>query len=424
MNREALVRIFDLDEEGAGLGWKEGRQFHVWGALPGELVRARVTGKRKGRFFAVAEEILEPSPRRTTPLEDHFLSCSPWQILDIGSELDLKRERVEMLLSSALGRRVEVDISQSPQIFGYRNKMEFSFLRERISLAFFQRGRRGKVELPKGCALAHPAINATSLRICSLLRESGIPASSLKSMVVRSNSNGETLAALFLRDKLERVPSFDVSAVSRLLGLRVFYSDPRSPASVITEELFDAGRSQLEEEVLGRKFLFSETCFFQVNLPAFEEALRDMLNFTSETDILYDFYAGVGTIGISSGAKRVVLVESDMEATRWAVQNAELNNVSGFEVILERAEDFISSAQEGSVFVFDPPRTGLHKKVLAALLEKEPARIVYLSCNPYTQARDLEVISHRYRPVFIRSYNFFPNTPHVECLVVMDRKVS
>lgn len=421
--REAEVRIFDLDEEGAGLGWKDGRPFHVWGALPGELVRVRVTSKSKGEFHGVAEEVLEPSPRRTTPLEDHFLSCSPWQIMDIQGELETKRERVESLLSSALGRPVELDIFQSPQVFGYRNKMEFSFLREKVSLAFFRRGRKGKVELPGGCALAHPAMNSVSLKLCALLRESGFPASSLKSLVVRANSAGTTLAALFLREKPGRLPFVDLPVVPWLAGLRVFYSDPRSPASVATEELADLGRSELEEEVLGRRFLFSETCFFQVNVPAFEEALRDILRFTSEAQTLYDFYSGVGTIGLSSEAKKVVLVESDLEATRWAALNAEINGVPDFEVVLERAEDFIPSAREGSVFVFDPPRTGLHKKVVSALLEKEPKRIVYLSCNPYTQARDLEAISARYGPVFLRAYNFFPGTPHVECLVVMDRLV-
>lgn len=422
MNREAEARIFDYDEEGAGLGWKDGRPFHIWGALPGELVRARITGKRRGHIYGVVETLLETSPFRTAPLEDHFLSCSPWQILDLSSELELKRKRVEGLLSSALGKPVELEIRQSPQIFGYRNKMEFSFLREKFSLAFFLRGRKGKVELPRGCALAHPAINVASLRICALLAESGISTSHLKSLIMRANSAGDVLAALFLRERPERPPYIDISDVPRLVGLRVFFSDPRSPASVATEELEDVGRSGLEEQILGRKFRFSETCFFQVNIPSFEEALEDILSHTAEANLLYDFYSGVGTIGLSSGAEKVVLVESDLEASRWAVLNAELNGVSRFEVILERAEDFIPSAADGSVFVFDPPRTGLHKKVLAALIEKLPSRIVYLSCNPYTQARDLEVLVGKYRPVFMRAYNFFPNTPHVECLVVMDRR--
>lgn len=424
MIREAEIRIFDLDEEGAGLGWRDGRPIHVWGALPGELVRARITDRRRGQFYGTVEAVLEPSPRRTAPLEDHFLSCSPWQILDIESELELKRKRVENLLSSALGMKVDVDIFQSPQLFGYRNKMEFSFLKERMALAFFRRGRKGKVELPRGCALAHPAINAVALRLCALMREVVMPPSSFKSLVVRANSAGEALAALFLREKPEEPFFANLSPVPPLAGLRVFFSDPRSPASVVTEELMDTGRSELEEVVLGKRFLFSETCFFQVNVSAFEEALQDILNFTCDAEILYDFYAGVGTIGLSSGARKVILVEADMEATRWAVLNGELNNISDFQVVLERAEDFIPSAREGSVFVFDPPRTGLHGKVLSAVLEKEPARIVYLSCNPYSQARDLEVLASRYRPVFLRAYNFFPNTPHVECLVVMDRRTG
>jgi 23S rRNA (uracil1939-C5)-methyltransferase len=155
----------------------------------------------------------------------------------------------------------------------------------------------------------------------------------------------------------------------------------------------------------------------------FDAALTDIATFTSPKDALLDFYAGVGAIGIPISKNRdsLTLVESNEDAIHFATKNITANDLKQARIQGVPAEFATDAIDDTSVLIVDPPRAGLHPKVISRILLKKPPRIIYLSCGLDTQARDLALLSEAYRPVFYRLYNFFPRTPHIEGLVVLER---
>lgn len=423
MIERATVRTAGMNMDGAAEGEAGGKLFLVWGGLPGELLEVRVYGRRKKRYLSYPLQVLEPGEHRREPLEDHYYTCSPWQVLDPAAEERFKRERLRELLERRAGFDLGSFAMYQGKYTAYRNKMEYSFLYEDFSPAFFLRGSRRKTAVPRGCVLAKEEINSVALALRDFLRDEGVDPRAVKTLTLRCNSKGEVLASLFVKEE-DFALKHEPGTVPGLAGWRIFYSDPRSPASVPTRMLWSTGESHLVEEVLGKKLLLTDLTFFQVNLEAFERALEDIRAFTAGTNLLYDMYAGVGTIGITAGAKRTILVEEGEESAQGARANIRLNGTPDVEVYCSRVEDFIAAASEKAVYVFDPPRQGLHKKVIRELRSKRPRRLVYLSCNPVTQAENLFWLKDLYRLTFFRAYNFFPRTPHVETLAVMDLRVS
>jgi tRNA/tmRNA/rRNA uracil-C5-methylase (TrmA/RlmC/RlmD family) len=315
--------------------------------------------------------------------------------------------------------------------YGYRNKIEFSFFQERlgsddpVQLAFFQRGQHHKVGLEDGCALASPAINATAQRVLAWIHEQQIPARSLKSLIIRSNRNGETIAGLFIKDRLplEQFPVRDTDGTRGWLGFQVFLSNFRSPASVIDDTLYSDGATSITETVNGVRLQYGLSSFFQVNVPVFEKALADMAAAIPANSHVIDYYAGVGAISMALRERisRAELVDNNAEGIAFATENITANALQHFSAQCIPAEHMTELITEDAIVIVDPPRAGLHDDVTRVLLEKRPQRIIYLSCNLSTQARDLQRLSAAYRVSSTRVYNFFPRTPHIEGLCIFDR---
>jgi 23S rRNA (uracil1939-C5)-methyltransferase len=180
------------------------------------------------------------------------------------------------------------------------------------------------------------------------------------------------------------------------------------------------GNSQLEDQLLGKTFRYDADSFFQVNLPVFEQALTAIRDH-GDSASLTDMYAGVGSIGLSVARERVNLIELDPATAEMCRQNA---TASGLEAnVVEASTDkvlqYISGAEP---VIFDPPRSGLHQKVVERVLETAPKQVIYLSCNPATQARDLARLQTAYQIDHFAVYNFFPHTPHIETLAVLKHK--
>jgi 23S rRNA (uracil1939-C5)-methyltransferase len=210
-------------------------------------------------------------------------------------------------------------------------------------------------------------------------------------------------------------------APPQIVGMRVFYSDPRTPAAVGTSLLHAHGSPILEEVVLGRPFRFSDRSFFQINIPVYEKALSDIRNFVAPDVPVYDLYAGVGTIGITVGGAGVVFVESDEETAVFLRENCLQNNMPDPTIFAAPAEKALTAVPTDATVILDPPRAGVHPRVIRRVAESLPRRIIYLSCNPTTQGQDLAALLERYHLAFFRAYNFFPRTPHIETLAVLDR---
>lgn len=412
----------------------DGRKAFVWGGLPKELVTIRVTKKKSHFVEGIVTEIIKKSPERITPKDENsYLSTSPWQIMPMSSEQSHKALLIEeafLLHNVTLPEKIEV-FSDGVE-FNYRNKVEFSWFgdktdddeKETLDLAFFKRGGKGKVVID-GTSLAHPSINKLAIEIRDLLRTKPIVARQLKTLLIRTDQKGSAVWQLYIKDKIENLISDNEAKLLSAKGGEIIYSDPKSPASRITERLEKFGDTTLSDTILGVAFNYACEGFFQVNIPVYEKALSDMkkwINCNEKLPIL-DLYSGVGTIGLTIGGDDVTLVEINEHAVAEMQRNiAKLNRLSA-KAILAPSEKSLECITGEQIVIVDPPRAGLHADVTNRLLETEPPRIIYLSCNPVTQARDVSLLQEKYEIVHHQGYNFFPRTPHIEHLVVLDRNI-
>lgn len=413
------VTIDKLVHGGQGLGTlPTGQKIFVWNALPGESVEARVIKKKRSYIEAIAEDIAIASPSRIEPAEENYLATSPWQIMTFGAENNHKKQIALDLFAHEKVPLPEVGpVIAGKTQWAYRNKMEYSFWGDEngLHLALHYRGSHGK-QIVTGSKLALPAVDAAARALCDRLQKAKIRAGDLKTVVVRCNQRGQAVASLFVKP----TTFTELSLPRELQGLRVYHSNPKSPASIATELLQEVGDTTLQDELLGQSFTYNADSFFQVNIPVFEQALARMKQQLQAPQIT-DMYAGVGSIGLSIAQQSVVLVELDLPTAAMAGVNAVASPIDT-EVIQTSAEQSLEHITATSPVIVDPPRAGLHPSVTTRLLKAGPKQIVYLSCNPATQARDISLLQTVYDVTFFEVYNFFPRTPHIETLAVLGRR--
>lgn len=407
---------------GQALGYdKDGKAIFVWGALAGETADILVTKSKRGVLEGTAEKIKGASVKRVEAAEQEaYMSTSPWQILDFDYENSVKLELLKQTFKHEAGIDLkDIDMAHGEKQYGYRNKMEYNFWGDEngVHLALHKRGSGQKIMLT-GSALASDAINTAGQDIIELLDNQKIFAGDLKSLVLRSNGAGECVGALFV--KKEKFREFDIP--KSLKGLVCYYSNPKSPASVKTAEVWRSGDITLKDKVCGVELEYDVDSFFQVNIEIFEQAIHDIRsNLDSSTKELTDFYGGVGSIGVlTAGKKPLKVVEVHEDSAKMAEQNLAKFGLKNAEVICLPGEESLDSIVEDSTLIVDPPRAGLHKKVVQQISEIKPKQVVYLSCNPVTQARDLKLLMEAgYTIKFASGYNFFPKTPHIESLIIL-----
>ncbi|HAZ28298.1 MAG TPA: hypothetical protein DCY48_00795 [Candidatus Magasanikbacteria bacterium] len=416
---------------GQGLGrLSNGKVAFVWNAIPGEDVLFEPVKNKKEYVEGIATDILAPSLHRIPPAEPSFLSTSPWQIIDFSYEQEVK-QAIAAETYAKIGDLVihpsDISIDSDGRMFGYRNKMEFSFAfghDGRPALAFFERGKKVKIPVLDS-ALANPAINEAAQKILAWIEGQQIPLRSLKSLIVRSARSTDspkdaTIAALFLKDRLpfSQFPSLD----THFAGFQLYYSTHKSPASVPTELLFAQGQDTLTQSLLGTPLQFGILSFFQVNPPLFERALQDIAAFLEPRTPIVDLYSGVGAISLPLSRHRLeaILADNSEEAIFYAKKNIAMNGLSQCSALCVPAENMTDAIASEKVLLVDPPRAGLHEKVIRAILSQKPTRVIYLSCDIATQARDMRLLSECYVVSFLKLYNFFPRTPHIEGLCVLD----
>jgi 23S rRNA (uracil1939-C5)-methyltransferase len=410
-----------------------GRKLFVWGGLPGELVKVQLTKKKSNLAEGVVVNIIEPSNKRVLPHDpDSFLSTSPWQIMDFESEQHYKSALIEEafeLHDIVLPEPIEV-FTDNKQ-YEYRNKIEFSWWwdtdKELLGLAFFRRGSHGKIPV-EGTSLAYPSINKAALELRDLLRtKNDLQAFKLKSVIVRCDASGNVAMQLYVKDRsiahLSESELRSLNKAADVIGFELIYSNPQSPASVITEKLQAWGTNNLTDTIFDIPFTYTIDGFFQINVPVYCQALKDMKRWITKSKPVVDFYSGVGTIGLTIGGDDVALVEVNENAVREMKSNViKLNRDKDVRVVLAPSEKALKYIDSKSTIIVDPPRAGLHKDVVEKMLAESPERIIYLSCNPVTQARDIMLLSEKYGIRYHMGYNFFPRTPHIEHLVVIDIK--
>lgn len=376
---------------------KNGKKIFLWNALPGEeVVEYRITKDKSSYSEGIATKIKSPSPFRVDPKDDCYLSTSPWQILNYERELVEKQNLVVEIFREHQITIDQPDILTDNKDYYYRNKMEYSLYwnheTNRIELSFHARGSHRKIPVASS-SIERPEIFQKAQMIINELNRKKEEARKYQSLLLRANQNGEISGGLY---------------------------ENRQPHPVF---------ENLTDTILGQKYSYSPNGFFQINLPVYELALKEIKKHIN-TERVLDLYAGVGTIGLSVARdKSLTLVEIDKSAFTELAKNCAMldNNTSRGNIarekqpvaILDKSENVLNYIDPDATVILDPPRAGCDKKLIDKLNEVKPKTIIYLSCNPATQARDVKLLLNNYKIKEIKTFNFFPHTPHIENLVVL-----
>jgi 23S rRNA (uracil1939-C5)-methyltransferase len=431
------VRIERLNERGYGIGHIEGKEVRILNTIPGEIVAARIFKRKRGIWYGTAERVTKESTKRLKPLEDHFLACSPWQIIPPEEEINIKEGLIKDFYSNFADTTLpEFKVDFAGKEYNYRNKFEFSFYstEEALSFAFHKRdGGKAKYSFDE-CILAPDKINTVNKKILRLLNDKKISARQLKGLLCRySFFEDKVIAALYAKDtNINITPDDAKNLIDRdLKGFLVMYSDPRSPAFIETDRLTSSGDTDLVEKIMDLELVYPFDAFFQVNPAVFELAMKDIIDYLkflkSELKVInkvIDLYAGIGTIGLIVSKyiniNNIQSVETYKRSVEYANKNKEINNISNLSLVQDQAESILPEyLKDTDVLILDPPRTGLHKKLITQVLSSRPKYIIYLSCNPGTQAQDFNELKSFYSIEFFKGYNFYPHTPHVESLLIL-----
>jgi 23S rRNA (uracil1939-C5)-methyltransferase len=459
--------IEDLAVEGKTVARIDGLVVFVRGGVPGDTVRMRIRSVK--RNFAEADLIAleSPSPHRTEPRCRYFGTCGgcTWQNIAYASQLEFKRRHIADALER-LGGFASVTVPAPIAMedpFYYRNKMEFSFgerwrTQEEMTRPRAERGAAGGViDLALGLHLPgrydrvldlHECWlqSEASARIVNLVREfclgAHLPVFStvtqsgyLRNLVIReSKRTGEIMVNLVTRDDrpgiMEQITERLLAEFPSLTTIVNNITERRSQVAVGERERVYHGAGTITEKIGKRTYRISANSFFQTNTDQAERLYDTALGFAHlrPGDVVYDLYSGTGTIAlhIAEGAGKVIGIESVEQAVGDARKNAEFNGVHNCMFIHgDLKETLLSSRRQGEplpaadVIIVDPPRAGMHEKAAREIVSLAPRTIVYVSCNPSTQARDLKIIceSGKYSIESIQPVDMFPHTQHIENVV-------
>jgi 23S rRNA (uracil1939-C5)-methyltransferase len=406
---------------GKALGYVDGKPWFAAGPLPGEVAEVAVLKEKAGFVEAAVTRIVALSERRTGEAEAHYLLCSPWQNVEYDYQLELKRG----MLADAFSRMPDVTITgvaAAPEQFNYRNKLEFSPAQVDggVQLAFHERGSyEGLTVLPEGCRLGTDDMNQAALGLAKRAGELKLGGYMETLTVRRSVATGELVGHI----ALHQVPKRDWSLLKTADLAQVVVSRVRR--RVDHEVVWQSGEPKLTEMLGGIELDYPFDSFFQTNVKMFQKTLADIIKLVPENGRIVDLYCGVGTIGLTAAktAREVLGVEINPSAVALAKENAARAGLENYEALAVPAQILDAKLLAGTdCAIVDPPRAGLEQRLVRTLLEAAPARIVYLSCNPVTQARDVQLLSEKYAFSEVKGFDMYPGTLHLESLMVLERR--
>ncbi|MEF8983624.1 MAG: 23S rRNA (uracil(1939)-C(5))-methyltransferase RlmD [Bacteroidales bacterium] len=458
------VPILDIGAEGKSIARVDNQVVFVTKALPGDVVDIKITRKKKSYMEGLPLRFQQYSDKRVEPFCKHFDLCGgcKWQDLPYSEQLKYKRQQV----TDNLERIAKVDlplvrdILPAPDTRYYRNKMEFTFSsirwlrkeemdlpdeeKELRGLGLHIPGRWDKVVDIEHCYLQKEPSNRIRLAVKDFAIRNGYSffdlrkhEGFLRNLIIRTSSTDEVMVILVfaLDDPSARESILDYLKEAFPEITSLFYMiNPKANDSIFDlDPVLYYGRAFIYEEMEGLKFKVGPKSFYQTNSrQAYElyKLVRRFANLQGDERV-YDLYTGTGTIAnfLAPHCKHVVGIESVKEAIDDARQNAELNRLNNTTFIHGDMkellnEDCFSRYGYPQVLVTDPPRAGMHKDVVSNVLRAEPARIVYVSCNPATQARDIYMLAGKYRVMDVQPVDMFPHTYHVENLVLLEKRLD
>lgn len=459
------ITITDVAAEGKALARVNDMVVFVPWAVPGDVVNLQVTRKKHSFCEARIIDFVEKSPLRIEPRCPHFGICGgcKWQNLPYAEQIKAKQKQVHDQLSR-IGK-VELPefrpILGSVKEFEYRNKLEFGFsnkrwltqdevdkgleIKDKNAVGFHITGAFDKIYPIENCCLMDPLQNEIrnsirdyalehDLTFYDLRNQHGL----LRDMVLRNSNTGEWMLIMQFRfeeegdeQRAEKLLQFIADRFPQITSLlyvnNTKCNDTFNDLDVITFK----GNDHIFEEMEGLRFKVGPKSFYQTNTEQayhLYSVAREFAGLTGD-ELVYDLYTGTGTIAnfVSRKARKVIGIEYVPEAISDAKINSEINGIGNtlfyagdMKDIL--TEDFIQEHGRPDVIITDPPRAGMHPDVVNVILGAKPKRIVYVSCNPATQARDLQLMDAEYKVAEVQPVDMFPHTPHVENVVLLEKR--
>ncbi len=457
------IQVIDIAEEGKGVGKSDDLVIFIDKAVPGDIVDVELIRRKKKFFEARIQNLVKPSEHRTEPFCQHFGVCGgcKWQHLNYDAQLLFKQKSV----SDALQRLAKVDVSGMETILGskasryYRNKLEYTFSDKRWltdgdmrsdepmqmnALGYHIPGRFDKILDIEHCHLQADPSNDIRNKIREYALARGISfynlkehSGSLRNLIIRTSSTGELMVILVFayadEIQIREMMSFIADEFKAITSLLYIINQKKNDTIFDQDIHIYAGPDHIFESMNGLKFKIGPKSFYQTNSDqAFElyKIAKDFAGFKGH-ELVYDLYTGAGTIAnfIASDVKKVIGIEYVPSSIEDAWVNSEINGIRNTSFFAGDMKDilipdFIAEQGKPDVIITDPPRAGMHPDVVQRLLEIEAEKIVYISCNAATQARDIAILVKKYEVSRIRPVDMFPHTQHVENVVLLNLRTD
>jgi len=439
----------------------DGKIIFINNVVPGDVVDVQTFKKRKNFYEASVTNIHRFSDHRIEPSCEYFGSCGgcKWQNMEYSKQLFYKEKEVKNNLEKIGKIKVKelLPIKGAKKKYFYRNKMEFSFsnnrwlsydeiqsqqkIKERNALGFHIPGMWDKILDINKCWLQEDPSNEIRNKIKEFATKNNIPFFDLKkqkgvlrTLMIRISNIGQTMVIVQFYSATKRqindILNFIKTSFPEVNSLQYVINSKSNDTIYDQDVICFYGNDYIQEEMEGLKFRINAKSFYQTNSDqAYElyKIVRDFANLGGN-ELVYDLYTGTGTIAqfISKKAKKVIGVESVEDAIVAAKQNATINKIKNVEFFVGDMKsvfnnDFIKKNGTPEVIITDPPRDGMHKDVIKQMLKIVPEKIVYVSCNSATQARDLEILSSKYEIIKSQAIDMFPQTHHVENVVLLKK---
>ena len=439
----------------------DGKIIFINNVVPGDIVDVQTFKKRKKFYEASVTNIHRFSDHRIEPSCEYFGSCGgcKWQNMEYSKQLFYKEKEVKNNLEKIGKIKVNelLPIKGAKKKYFYRNKMEFSFsnnrwlsydeiqsqqqIKERNALGFHIPGMWDKILDINKCWLQEDPSNEIRNKIKEFATKNNIPffdpkkqKGVLRTLMIRISNIGQIMVIVQFYSATKRqindILNFIKTSFPKVNSLQYVINSKSNDTIYDQDVICFYGNDYIQEEMEGLKFRINAKSFYQTNSDqAYElyKIVRDFANLGGN-ELVYDLYTGTGTIAqfISKKAKKVIGVESVEDAIVAAKQNATINKIKNVEFFVGDMKsvfnnDFIKKNGTPEVIITDPPRDGMHKDVIKQILKIVPEKIVYVSCNSATQARDLEILSSKYEIIKSQAIDMFPQTHHVENVVLLKK---
>lgn len=463
------ISVIDASSDGQSVAKTDEYVIFIKGAVPGDIVDVQITRKKSKYREANTIAIKQPSEKRVEPVCKHFGTCGgcKWQNMSYDWQLFYKQKQV----SDALTRLAKIELPEiqkilpSKKAYFYRNKLEFTFSNKkwltleqindksisfgeeaggltRNALGFHIPGMFDKILDIDTCYLQEEPSNVirneiknyaleNKLTFFDLREQTGL----LRNIIIRSTSTGEwmLIVSFFYNEKeaIEKLLNHISEKFPQITSLQYVINSKKNDTISDLDIISYRGNDSIYENMEGLKFKIGPKSFYQTNSEQAYELYKITRDFAGikNTDVVYDLYTGTGTIAnfVAHQAKKVVGVEYVPDAIEDAKINSQINDITNTSFFAGDMKDvlndaFINDNGKPDVIITDPPRAGMHDDVTKKILEIEPAKIVYVSCNPATQARDLQLLDVKYKVTKVQPVDMFPQTHHVENVVLMERK--